>query len=87
VNVELLIAEAVRAAAARELADLGAEDVLVEGVGACGVGDRYDRVVEAQPRLRYRITSRSASISRWKTSMSTSGFSASVGMRWRSASS
>lgn len=87
-HVQLLLAEAVRLAAARQVADLGAQDVAVEGVGAGGVRDGDDGVVEPEPRRRgYRIASSSGVMSRWKTSMSTSGFSASAGMRPFSASS
>lgn len=86
-DVQLLLSEPVGAPAAGELADLGAEHVAVEGVGARRIGDRDDRVVETRPRPLYRIASSSAFTSRLKTSMSTRGFSASAGIRWWSASS
>ncbi len=86
-DVQLLVAEAVGLASAREVADLGAEDVAVEGVRPVRIGDGDDRVIEAQMRLRYLIASRSAFTSRWKTSMSMSGFSARLGMRCLRASS
>jgi len=86
-DVQLLLAEAVRLAAARQIADLRAEDVAVEGVRAGGVRDRDDGVVEPERAQRYRIASRSGVTSRWKTSMSTSGFSPSAGMRPFTASS
>jgi len=86
-HVELLVTEAVRVAAARELEDLGADDVAIEGIGTGRIGRGDDGMVEAQPKLRYRIASRSASVSRWKTSRSMRAFSARLGIRWRSASS
>ncbi len=78
-DVQLLVTEAVGVTPARELAHLGAEDVAIEGVGAGGVGHGDDGVVEAQ--TRQRIASSSGVTSRWNVSISTSGFSASAGMR------
>jgi len=87
VHVELLIAEPVRAPSARKLEHLRAKDVAIESIGTGRIGRGDDGMVEAQPKLRYRIASRSASVSRWKTSMSMRAFSARLGIRWRSASS
>ena len=86
-HVQLLLAEPVCLAAAGKIAHLGPEDVAVEGVGAGGIRDRDDGVVEPEARLRYRIASSREFTSLLKTSMSTSGFSASAGIRPLSASS
>src|SRR3954451_5326691 len=60
VDVELLVAEAVREAGAAA-DDLGADDVAIERVRALPVGDRDDEVVERGHRLRVTGPGRSRS--------------------------
>jgi len=57
VNVQLLIAEAIRIAPPSELDDLGAEDLGVEAIRAFEIGDGDDNVVEARLLHDWKVAS------------------------------